>query len=847
LRGKSTQLDALKAHIDIESTLRRAAELHLGGEAIAAEALYVQVLRAQPRHAGALHMLGLMATQAGNAQRACEFIAESIAIDPHQAAAHCNLGNALMTLGRHAAAVEFFDRALALRPRYAIALANRGISLIHLGELEQAIHSLTRALNEAPNSPDTLFNRGLAFGRMARIEEAIADYEGALAVRPGLVEAAFHRAVLLMGLGRTTEAIAGFDRVIALQAGHAEALNHRGVALIRLERFEEALASFDLALNYAPDLSDAHNNRGLALGHLKRFDSAVRSLDRALELRPDFPDALSNRGWVLLPLGRREEAINSLKRALSIKPDYVEAWTILGTALRSFERLDEALACFDRALRINPDWQDALGGRGVLLIEAQRYPEAVTCFKRLMKLSPKNDYAPGNLLEALMRCCDWSDYATLRATILDAVWRRQQAIRPLFFVAVVDDPEKQLLCARMYGERHYACFAATPVAGARGSKRRIRLAYVSGDLRAHPVSYLPAGLFEQHDRGRFEVIAVSLRPPQDSATGRRVQAGVDEFLDVSMMSDELVVSRMRELEVDIAIDLSGYTGAGRTGIFARRAAPVQVNYLGFPGTMGLSCMDYIIADEFLIPPQSRAHYTEHVVYLPNSFQANDNRREIARTIPARHDHGLPERGMILCSFNSSYKLNPEFFAVWLRLLTATPESVLWLSADNEWAENNLRGHALSAGVSPERLVFGKRSPSYAEHLARLSLADLCLDSLPFNAGTTASDALWAGVPILTCAGSGFAARMAGSLLRAAGLPELITYNIADYEALGMRLAAEPALLANLRAKLAANRLTSPLFDTARFCRDIESAYAIMWARQRRGEMAATFKVADYSC
>ena len=786
-------------------------------------------------------MLGVLATQSGNARRALELIARSIAIDPNQAAAYSNLGNALMTLGRYAEAVELFNRALGFRPRYAIALANRGISLIHLGEFRRAIQSLTSALEEAPYSPDTLVNRGIALARLGRREEAMADYDAALALRPDYVEPAVNRAVLLAELDRMPEAVAGYDRVLALKADHPEALNQRGAALLRLERVEEALASFERALTIAPTLAEAHNNRGLALGHLKRFDSALDSIDRALQLRPDFADALSNRGWVLLPLGRPDEAIACLEKAVSIKPDFVEAWTVLGAALKARGRLTEALGCFDRALDLDPDCEDALGSRGVLLIETGRYAEATASLRRLMALAPQNEYALGNLLEAQMRCCDWSEYAALCAQIVAAVSRRQQAVRPLFFLTVADDPAAQRACASMYAERHYGSFSAAPFPPPQPTKQKIRLAYVSGDLRDHAVSYLTAGLFGRHDRERFEVIAISLRPPQDSAIGRRIRAGVDEFLDVSSMSDEHIVSRMRQLGVDIAIDLSGYTGAGRTAIFARRAAPVQVNYLGFPATMGSPFMDYIIADDFLIPPHARDHYAEQVVYLPHCFQANDDGREIDQTTPSRRDQGLPERGLVFCSFNNIAKLNPVFFDAWLRLLADVPESVLWLVGDNDWAEENLRRGARAQGISPERLTFARKLP-YAAHLARLGLADLCLDSLPFNAGTTASDALWAGVPILTCAGSAFAARMAGSLLRTIGLPELVTYSMEDYEALGLRLARDAALLATYRARLAANRLASPLFDTARFCRDIESAYTSMWEKYCRGEAPASFRV-----
>jgi predicted O-linked N-acetylglucosamine transferase (SPINDLY family) len=838
---KSPRNRPTRVHGNVEATLRRAIELHGTGETAGAEALYLQVLRIQPRNAAALHMLGVLATQSGNAPRALELIGQSLALDPKQAGAHSNLGHALMGLGRHAEAVDCFDRALALKPGFAAALINRGVCLIHLGAFQRAVDSLSRALGEVPQGAEIYFNRGVALAGLARFDEAIADYEAAIQVRPDYTEAAFNRAVLLATLGRTTAAIDGYDRVLLLRPDHAEALNNRALALIQLGRFEESLATINRALLLAPTLADAHNNRGLALRHLRDLDGALDSFDRALELRAEFAAALSNRGWVLLSLGRSAEALTSLDRALAIQPDFVEALTNRGVVLNSRERRREALECFERALAINPNCEDALSNLGILLIETHRYPEAIACLRRLIALAPRHEYALGNLLEAQLRCCDWSEYTPRLAEITAAVTRGQNAIKPFFMLALADDPALQLACSRLYGEHHFPRREMPSFAPRRQSARRIRLAYVSGDLRDHAVTYLAAGLFEQHDREHFEVIAISMRPAHDSAIGHRVRTGVDEFIDVSSLSDALIVSRMRGLGVDIAIDLSGYTGVGRPGIFVQRAAPLQVNYLGFPATMGLNCMDYIIGDEFLIPETSRGHYAECVVYLPNCFQVNDHRRDSGVGTPSRRDSGLPERGIVLCSFSNGYKLNPELFGVWLRLLAARADAVLWLVGDNECLENNLRRVAVSQGIAPERLIFARMRP-YAEHLARLRLADLCLDTLPFNGGTTASDALWAGVPILTCAGSGFAARMAGSLLRTIGLPDLVTHTIGDYESLALRLMSDPLLLAGYRATLAANRSTAPLFDTVRSCRDIESGFRSMWQRYVRGEAPASFEV-----
>lgn len=828
--------------VDAHLTLQHALHSHRLGDARTAQALCRQVLQTEPRNPAALHMLGVLATQQGDAQRALALIAHSIAIDPSQAGAYSNLGNALMSLGRYDEALECFDRALELQPSYAIACANRGISLIHLGRYELAVASLSRALEENPHRPEVFFNRGLALEKLGRLEEAIADYGEASSLKPAYLEPVFNRALLLQGLHRMSEAVAAYDTVIRLRANHIEALNNRGLALMELERCAEALESFDRVLHFAPTAVYAHNNRGLALRHLKRLDAALDSFDRALSLSADFPEALSNRGWILLQLGLPHQALTSLRRALALRPDFAEALTNLGAVFKYLVRPHEALQYFDKALAVDPDCQDALGNRGVILTELRRYPEAIACFKRLLALAPRNEYALGNLLEAQLRCCDWSEHETVIAQVIQSISGARAAIRPFFLLAVTDDPAHQLACSRLYAERHYPCLAMSLPSRAR-TDRKLRLAYVSGDLGDHAVSYLTAGLFETHDRARFEVIAVSLRPPHDSEVGRRVRSAFDRFLDVSSVGDQEVVATLRDLEVDIAIDLSGYTGASRTALFAQRSAPLQVSYLGFPATMGSACIDYIIADEFVIPPQSRAHYAEQIVYMPDCFQVNDDRRQIGGSAVSRVSFGLPEQGVVLCSFNNSYKLSPTFFSVWLRLLDAVPAAVLWLVRDNDWVVENLRRVAAGHGIDPERLVFTPRL-AYPEHLARLGLADLFLDSLPFNAGTTASDALWAGVPLLTCAGEGLASRMAGSLLRAVGLPELITYNTADYEALALRLATDRALLNGFRARLAANRRSSPLFDTARFCRDLESAYTSMWARHCRGEAPADFRVAN---
>jgi protein O-GlcNAc transferase len=401
-------------------------------------------------------------------------------------------------------------------------------------------------------------------------------------------------------------------------------------------------------------------------------------------------------------------------------------------------------------------------------------------------------------------------------------------------------PAEQLVCAKSYVADRYPPASAVP-ASRQPAHDRIRLAYVSADFGDHPVAFLTAGLFEQHDRTRFETTAISLSACQPGAMFDRLKASFDHFVDVAGKSDAETVAVMRELEIDIAVDLMGHAPHARAGILAARAAPIQANYLGFPGTMGADYIDYIVADRTVVPADTQRHYAEKVVYLPETFQANDAKRWIAAAVPSRAEFGLPGTGFVFCCFNANNKLTPQMFAVWMRLLKRVDGSVLWLLAEDDVVAANLRREAAACGVAPERLVFASRVAD-ADDLARYTRADLFLDTAPFNGGTTASDALWAGLPVVTLAGETFAGRMSASLLRALDLPELVTDSAESYEALALQLATEPALLSGIRTKAARNRETQPLFDTARFTRHLEAAYIGMWDRYRRGTAPEGFAV-----
>jgi protein O-GlcNAc transferase len=596
--------------------------------------------------------------------------------------------------------------------------------------------------------------------------------------------------------------------MLAAQPDDGDALLERGATLLGLQRASEALASLDRAVALLPRAVGAWYHRAAAHLALETFDRALADYDEALRLEPEFPEALVGRA----------------------------------SALRGLRRSGEALSDLERAARLRPGSADIHYLHAVVLRELARPEEAAAGFTRLLELAPRHEYAQGNLLQTRLQSCDWTDWAESTQRLVRAVTAGERVCLPGPFISVARTAAEQLACTRLFVADKHATARPPLWTGERYRHAKIRVAYVSADFREHPVSQLLAGVLEQHDRGRFETLAISLREPPRSTFVTRLEHAFDRFIDVTGRSDGDVAALLRELEVDIAVDLMGFSGNARPAIFAHRPAPVQVNYLGYAATMALPCIDYIIADRIVIPDTDRGCYAEKVVYLPGSYLPSDATRAIAAETPTRAHCGLPQSGFVFCCFNTHYKINPDCFGVWMRLLAAIPGSVLWLAEGSSAVERNLRAAAARAGIACERLVFAPRVPGAAEHLARHRLADLFLDTLPFNAHATASDALWAGLPVLTCQGGTFAGRVASSLLSTAGLAELVTTSLEEYQAKALELAATPEFLSELRSRLERHRTTLPLFDTPRYCRHLETAYTLMWQRAERGEPPQHFAV-----
>jgi predicted O-linked N-acetylglucosamine transferase (SPINDLY family)/ADP-heptose:LPS heptosyltransferase len=629
--------------------------------------------------------------------------------------------------------------------------------------------------------------------------------------------------------GQLENALASYEQAISINPNYARAYSNRGNVLQSLQRFQEAIASYDKALALKPDYAEALYNKGNALQATKSSVEAIVCYEQALSLKPDFIQALIGRGNALHDLRRASEALRDYEQALLIYPDYAEAFYNRGNVLIDLKRYDEALASYDRALAINPDYVDVWIGRGVVLQELKRFPEALQSYERAIKLKPDPEYTFGDWLFIKMNVCDWHDLERYSHQLCEGIARGKKMATPFITLSAISSPELQKKVAITHSLENFPSTPLLPVPK-KYTHSKIKVGYFSADFYHHATTILMAELFELHDKLRFEIIAFSFSPNNEKTNMRlRLEAAFDQFIDVNQLSDVEIARLARQLEIDIAVDLKGYTKDCRAGIFAMRVAPVQVSYLGYPSTMGTQYIDYLIADSVLIPKQYQHYYTEKIAYLPNSYQVNDRRRLISDKIFSRAEMGLPETGFVFCCFNNSYKIHPNVFDCWMRLLHQVQGSVLWLIEDNTEGANNLRLEANARGISSERLVFAPRV-HLSEHLARHCLADLFLDTLPYNAHTTTSDALWAGLPVLTCTGEAFASRVAASLLSAIGLPELITDNFADYEALAIQLATHSEQLTAVKQKLANNRLTYPLFDTALFTKHIEDAYQQMYQR-----------------
>ena len=810
----------------------------------AAEAIARDLLRQGPSHPQlgvlACNLLAVSLMQQSRYEEALVPLASALEREPRSAGTHLNLGSALIQLGRHAEAIPHFRKAVEIEPLLSQAHNNLGHALKELGRFDEAAESYRRALRIAPDDLEVHNNLGTVLAAVGRRDEAAASYRKALALNPRHLPALNNLGVVLDQLDRGDEALECFQKVIALDPGNPDAHTNMGVVYQRMQRVDEAVEAHRKAISIAPRVAGAHVNLALALREQGLIEAAAESLQRALSLEENYAEAHANLGMIYRQQGRQDEAIACLQRALSIKPGYVDALLHLGASCQERGRMEEAVGYFRKAIALEPGSAGAHHNLGVVLQGLSRHDEAIACFREVLKLDPEHKYTLGARLWSELLTCRWDALESETAELKTAIREGKSVTEPFTLIAVSQEPGEQRLCATRFYEDRLRTGRVSLWRGERYRHEKVRVAYLSADFREHAVAYCIEHLIELHDRSKFEIIGASYGADDGSEIRSRLVSAFDRFLDLRSVGDPDAAKVLREAEVDIVVDLMGYTRGCRPGILAYRPAPVQAGYLGFPGTTGADFIDYLIADRFVIPEEDRRHYSEQVVYLPGTYMVNHSRRVVAEP-PRRTEVGLPEAGFVFCCFNNNYKITPEVFDVWMRLLSKVGDSVLWLAGGNPSTEANLLKEAARRGVDPGRLVFTSFTKRIEEHYARYRLADVFLDTA-YNGHVTATDALWVGLPVLTCAGKAFAGRVAGSLLRSVGLPELITHSLDEYEAAALRLADDMQTLQVLRERLEKNKRSASLFDADGFRRDIESAYTTMREIARRGEEPRAFSV-----
>jgi len=800
----STQLS--HADMNAQQLIKRAMHCHQLGRFDEARLLYKDVIREQPQHFDALHLLGVLHIDQREYASGAQLIQTALAVNPNFAKAHFNLGLAYLQLRQYQSAATSFARAVALKPDYAEALNSCGNALVGLNRVQDAVTSYDRAIALRAAYPQALCNRGVALGNLGKYEEALNS----------------------------------FDRALTLNRDYPEARCQRANALANLNRRDEALAAYNEIVTDLPHYPDALAGRGGVLARFGQFDHALADYVRALEVNPQHLDALHNRGLTQMELRRYDDAIASFEAVLALKPDHFKTLNNLGLTFLRLRMLSAALQCFESALALN-ELPTTLFHKAETLLKLRRLPQAAAAFERALELEPESSagYFSALYLTRLL-ACDWNDREAQTRKLHRHRVEDAAPVAPFILMCIETDSLAQLACARrlveLQGRRPaWPNDYSVPATG------RARIAYLSANFNSHPVAYSIVELMEKHDRDRFEVVGISFGVDDGSAIRSRIAAACDQFIDVYGKTDSEVAALIQGMGVAVAVDLMGHTDDARPAILAQRPAPVQVNYLGYPGTTAAPYMDYLLADRFVISAQEIGSYDEHIVWLPDCYLPADSRCTIAERIPARAEEGLPAAGFVFCSFNAHYKIMPAMFDAWMNLLRRVAGSVLWLQGSNPPVQHNLRNEASARGIDPDRLVFATRADRLEDHLARHKLADLFLDTFPYNAHTTARDALWAGLPVLTYAGTTFPSRVAGSLLHTAQLPELVTSSLPEYEALAFRLATDAEFMRTIKRKVAGCR-TTPLFDSSRLARHLDTAYTKMVETWRRGEPPSSFDV-----
>ena len=740
---------------------------------------------------------------------------------------------ALEAQGQYSASILRYEKLLLQFPVHTVLYRNYGHVLYKAGHLSQCLTAYDKSLALDDHQPELYVTKGAVLNSLGQLTDAIACYDKAIQLKSDYPEAYFYRGNVFKQLEQYTAAITDYEQAIALNPDYLQAHHHLGIVLVALKRYSESLTHYDRVISLQPDYAPAYYNRANALSALGCYEDAVKYYQRAIELKPDYWEANNNLGNTLKKFNQYEAAVASYKRTLELKPDHALAHNNLADLLFLLKQYSNAVTHYDNAIKLMPDYVEAHYNRGQVLKELNRLEEALNSFDQAIALNKADNlFYEGVRQDLKLTLCNWDHYQQEILKNIVRIDQNENVSTPFTALLFTNSPAIELKCAQIW-LRHKSIKESTlPLLPHYQRHKKIRVGYFSADFHDHPVMHLMAEVFEQHDTNHFECFAFSFNGYVDAWTDRASKS-FEHFIHVQTLSDRAIAELARSYEIDIAVDLLGFTAGSRPNVFAERCAPVQISYLGYPGTTGASFMDYIIADKIVIPEEARGSYSEKIVYMPNSYMANYPLRNNLNLKGSRVDLGLPVDGFVFASFIKSNRITPTVFESWMNILRTIQGSVLWLREANDSAINNLRNMASQQGVNADRILFAKHV-SIGQHLERLSFVDLFLDTFPFNAHSTASDVLRMGVPLITRMGESFVSRVGASLLSALEMPELITTSIEEYESMAITLALQPTQLAKIKNKLKQKIGSTSLFNSQEFTRDLESAYQLVYERYQKG-------------
>ena len=792
---------------------------------------YEKALLINPEYIEAYFSLGIIFHELGKLDEAVQSYQKAIENNPNFSEAYNNLGNTFKDLGKLDEAVQSYQEALKINPDYPALHNNLGIAFCELKQLNDAVKSFENALTHNPDYIDSLNNLGIVFNQLGQLDNAVKSYKRAIEVNPDYADAYNNLGNVFKDLNQLDDAVKSFEKAIELNPELPEAHNNLGNVLKDLNQLDDAVKCFEKALEIKPIFFEAYNNFGNVFTDLEQLDDAIKYFEKAIEINPNFPDAHNNLGNAFKDLERFDEAVKSYETAIAIKPDFAEAYNNLGCVFKDLNQYDNALKSFEKAVEANPDFAEAYHNLGNAFKDLDRLDAALKSYENARAIRYDLDYILGNIISAKMNSCNWDGLPNLLNELRSKINNNEKVIDPFTLFSLIDDPELQRKASEIRINSHQPKNDLLPKLQHYQKHKKIRIGYFSADFRDHPVGFLTAELYKAHDRKYFEVHAFSFGPDNNDEMNLRIKAGVDHFHDVCSMSNKEIAILARSLEIDIAVDLGGHTADSRTEVFGMSAAPIQVIYM-YLGTMGADYYDYLIAGQKMIPKKNQKHFLEKIVYLP-SYLVNDSKELPPKINLTRKDLGLPEQGFVFCCFNNTAKITPTIFDSWARILKGVEGSVLIIYANNDLSKANLTKEIIQRSVDPVRLIFGDNI-SRPEYLARYRITDLFLDTQPFNAGTTASDALRMGLPVLTCSGNSFNSMEATGIISALNLPELITTSLKDYEEKAIELATNPDKFKILNDKLASNLSTAPLYDTKLFTKNLECAFTAMYEKYHLG-------------